>query len=50
MGEAGDAAGARDLFAEVLAIEERVLGPEHPHTLATRKSLHYWTERANESG
>ena len=29
-GEAGDAAGARDQFAVLLPIRERVLGPEHP--------------------
>ena len=29
-GEAGDAAGARDQFAALLPIHERVLGPEHP--------------------
>ena len=33
-GEAGDAAGARDQFAALLPIRERVLGPEHPATLA----------------
>jgi len=25
---------------------ERVLGPEHPHTLATRNNLAYWTRQA----
>ena len=32
-GEAGDAAGARDQFAALLPVRERVLGPEHPDTL-----------------
>jgi hypothetical protein len=44
-GEAGDAAGARDQFAELLPIRERVLGPEHPATLTTRRNLAYWTKR-----
>ena len=42
-GEAGDAAGARDQFAALLPIVERVLGPEHPDTLATRHNLARWT-------
>lgn len=29
-GEAGDAAGSANAFAELLPIRERVLGPEHP--------------------
>ena len=29
-GRAGDAAGARDQFAALLPVRERVLGPEHP--------------------
>jgi Tetratricopeptide repeat len=33
-GEAGDAAGARDQYAALLPIYERVLGPEHPDTRA----------------
>jgi hypothetical protein len=41
-GEAGDAAGARDQFAALLPIEERVLGPEHPDTLTTRAGLARW--------
>ena len=36
-GQAGDAAGARDQFAALLPIRERVLGPEHPDTLTTRR-------------
>jgi tetratricopeptide repeat protein len=46
-GEAGDAAGARDQYAVLLPIEERVLGPEHPDTLTTRGNLTYWTRRAD---
>jgi len=30
-----------------LPVRERVLGPEHPSTLATRANLEYWTERAD---
>ncbi|MFI9846772.1 tetratricopeptide repeat protein [Nonomuraea sp. NPDC051941] len=42
MGLAGDAAGARDQFAALLSIRERVLGAEHPDTLITRHNLAYW--------
>lgn len=38
-GEAGDATRARDLFAELLPVRERVLGAEHPDTLTTRNQL-----------
>ena len=34
-GEAGDSAGARDQFAALLPVRERVLGAEHPVTLTT---------------
>ena len=44
-GEAGDAAGARDQHAALLPIHERVLGPEHPTTLTTRRNLAYWAEQ-----
>ena len=45
-GEAGDPAAARDLFAELLPVNERVLGPEHPYTVTTRSNLAGWIERA----
>ena len=45
-GEAGDPAAARDLFAELLPVVERVGGPEHPHTLTTRIGLADWAMRA----
>jgi hypothetical protein len=45
-GEAGDAAGARDQYAALLPIDERVLGPEHHETLIVRGNLAYWTEDA----
>ena len=45
-GEAGDVAGARDQFAALLPVRERVLGLEHPDTLTTRRNLAYWTIKA----
>ena len=42
-GEAGDAAGARDQFAALLPIQERVQGAEHPNTLTARDNLARWT-------
>jgi hypothetical protein len=48
-GKAGDAAGARAQFAELLPIEERVLGPEHPLTLATRSNLAGYTGQAGDA-
>ena len=48
-GEAGDAAGARDQFAALLHIEERVLSAEHPDTVATRHNLAFWTGAAGDA-
>ena len=48
-GEAGDAAGARDQFAVLLPIQERVLGPAHPSTLIARRSLARWTGEAGDA-
>ena len=48
-GQAGDAAGARDQFAALLPVRERVLGPEHPDTLTTRGHLAYWTGQAGDA-
>ena len=48
-GEAGDAAGARDQFAALLPIRDRVLGPGHPETLATGSSLAFWTDAGDHS-
>ena len=48
-GEAGDAAGARDQFAALLPVSERVLGPEHPDTLAARGELARWTGQAGDA-
>ena len=39
VGQAGDAAAARDQFAALLPVAERVLGPEHPDTLVNRHNL-----------
>ena len=48
-GRAGDAAGARDQFAALLPISERVLGPEHRYTLATRHGLARWAGHAGDA-
>jgi hypothetical protein len=48
IGEAGEAVRARDLFAELLPIQERVLDPEHPDTLRTRGGLAHWTGVAGD--
>ena len=45
-----DLAGARDQYAVLLPIRERVLGPEHPDTLATRGNLAYWTAQSGRRG
>ena len=37
MGQAGDPAAARDEFAALLPVAERVLGPEHPDTWHPRQ-------------
>jgi hypothetical protein len=48
-GWAGDAAGARDQYAALLPIEERVLGTEHPDTLTIRANLAYYTGQAGHA-
>jgi hypothetical protein len=45
-GEAGDAAGARDRFAALVPVLERVVGAEHPDTLTARHNLAYLTGAA----
>ncbi|MET0495986.1 MAG: tetratricopeptide repeat protein [Actinoplanes sp.] len=45
-GSAGLYQTARDLLADLLPVQERVLGAEHPDTLSTRHSLAYWTGEA----
>jgi TPR repeat protein len=42
-GLAGDAVRARDLLAELLPDQERVLGRDDPSTLTTRYELAHWT-------
>ena len=39
VGKAGDAVAARDQFAALLPVAERILGPEHPDTLINRHNL-----------
>jgi hypothetical protein len=41
--------GARDLYAALLPVRERVSGPGHPDTLSDRGSLAYWTQEADHS-
>ena len=48
-GEAGDAAGARDQFAALLPVRERVSGAEHPDTLTDRWHLALWTGAAGDA-
>ncbi len=43
-----NAAGARDQFATLLPMFERILGPEHPETLYIRHSLARWTGQAGD--
>nr|SBO97584.1 putative ATP /GTP-binding protein [Nonomuraea gerenzanensis] len=47
-GRAGDARAARDEFAALLPVRERVHGPEHPLALATRHALTLWTGQAGD--
>jgi hypothetical protein len=48
-GRAGDAAGARDQYAAMLPVRERVLGAEHRETLVTRHHLALWTGQAGDA-
>jgi hypothetical protein len=45
-GEAGDAAVARDQFAALLPVQERVLGQQHQETVKARRNLAWWAKRA----
>ena len=47
-GQAGDPAAARDQFAALLPVHERVLGAEHPDTLPVRGNLARWTGEAGD--
>ena len=44
--EAGDAGAARDQYAALLPVFERVFGAEHPDTLTARANLAACTEQA----
>lgn len=46
LGESGQVAAARDASAALYRTALRVLGPDHPDTLATRHELARWRERA----
>ena len=48
IGAAGDAAGARDQYAALLPVRERVSGAEHPDTLTARANLASWTGQAGD--
>jgi hypothetical protein len=48
-GKAGDAAAARDQYAALLPIRERVLGPEAPTSLAARYGLARWSGAAGNA-
>ena len=48
-GEAGDVAGARDRYAVLLPIRERISGPEHPDTLYIRGNLAILTGEAGDA-
>ncbi|WP_344266910.1 tetratricopeptide repeat protein [Actinomadura napierensis] len=48
-GAAGDAAGARDMYAALLPVRARVLGAEHPSVLVTRGNLARWTGEAGDA-
>ncbi|WP_198169417.1 tetratricopeptide repeat protein [Herbidospora daliensis] len=48
-GQAGDAAGARDQFAALLPVRERVSGAEHPDTLTARHELALWSGWAGDA-
>ena len=37
--EQGDGDGARALYSEVLSMQSRILGPDHPETLSTKANL-----------
>jgi hypothetical protein len=38
---------ARDQYAALLPIRERILGPDHPHTLTNRADLAHWKGKAD---
>ena len=48
LGSSGSYAAARDLQWRVLGARERVLGPEHPRTLAARHEVALWAGEAGD--
>ena len=48
-GQAGAPAAARDQYAALLDMREKLLGPEHPDTLTTRGNLASWTGHAGDA-
>ena len=48
LGASGSYAAARDLERRVLDARERILGPEHPHTLTAFHQLANWTGDAGD--
>jgi hypothetical protein len=48
-GELAEVAAARDQFAALLPLDERVLGPEHLDTLGARAHLARWTGEAGDA-
>ncbi|NAS27379.1 tetratricopeptide repeat protein [Herbidospora sp. NEAU-GS84] len=48
-GQAGDPVEAREQFATLLPIRERVLGALHRDTLTTRANLAYWSGEAGDA-
>jgi hypothetical protein len=48
LGSSGNYGAARDLQRRVLDARERILGPEHPHTLIARRQLARWTGEAGD--
>ncbi|MER5911900.1 hypothetical protein ABT124_15675 [Streptomyces sp. NPDC001982] len=46
-GEAGDAASAVATYVKLLSDRERVLGPDDPDTVATRRKLAHWRSRTD---
>ncbi|MEU8658843.1 tetratricopeptide repeat protein [Actinoplanes philippinensis] len=48
-GRAGDTTAARDLFAALVPVRQRVQGPEHPDALGSRHELAVWTGIAGDA-
>jgi hypothetical protein len=46
-GKAADPEEARDLYAALLSVRERLSGPEHLDMLTHQASLDYWNAQVN---